>query len=110
MIGEATAVGVGAQGGASSWDGWFAPYFRYIYSHPNIKMFTYLNDNFLDSPWPSWGNCSIPEHSVVAENMQDELENPVLLGTPGDRVASTNLLGICGNISSIQTTSAPKPI
>jgi hypothetical protein len=90
MTGEATAVGVGAQGGVSSWDGWFAPYFRYIYSHPGIKMFTYLNDNFLDSPWPSWGNCSIPESSVVAENMRHELENSrYILRTPGDGVLNT---------------------
>jgi hypothetical protein len=95
MIGEATAVGVGAQRGNSSWEAWFQPYFNYIYSHPGIKMYTYLNDNFSNTPWPTWGDCSIPADSVVAQNFHDELQNPrYILRKPGNGVLdSINLSG-----------------
>jgi hypothetical protein len=95
MIGEATAVGVGAERGNSSWETWFQPYFNYIYSHPGIKMFTYLNDDFSKTAWPTWGNCTIPADSVVAQNFHDELQNPrYILRKPGNGVLdSINLSG-----------------
>jgi Carbohydrate binding domain/Glycosyl hydrolase family 26 len=53
MIAEATPIdyklaAAADANGQSAWDGWFAPLFAHIDSHPSIRALAYINDN-----WPA---------------------------------------------------------
>jgi hypothetical protein len=88
MIGESTPETLGAQDGATDWNAWFVPFFNYIYSQPNMKMYTYINIDWTQTTqWPTWGNAIIPGGSVIASDFGAELANPqYLLRMPGTTI------------------------
>jgi hypothetical protein len=79
MIGESTPRWVGGvQGGAATWDAWFAPYFAFIRAHPVIKAFCYINWDWTTYPvWQDWGDARIEVNPVILERYQRELADPI---------------------------------
>ena len=79
MIGEATPRGSGVLDGQASWDAWFAPVFTLIRRQPEIKLFSYINwdwlywSDALGFAWHDWGDCRIEQNSVVASNYRSEM-------------------------------------
>jgi hypothetical protein len=83
MIGESTPRHVGVLEGKKSWDTWFAPYFKLIRSHPEIKAFCYINwewehwSNTLGFGWHDWGDGRIESDKFVTEEYQKEMDSPL---------------------------------
>ncbi|MFO1477949.1 MAG: glycosyl hydrolase [Verrucomicrobiota bacterium] len=85
MIGESTPRYVTTLKGMESWNGWFAPYFRFIDEHPNVKAFCYINWDWAyyakkySLDWADWGDARLQNGPLVAERFGKELENPCYL-------------------------------
>ncbi len=74
MVGESSPARIGVDKGKESWNKWFKPYFEWIYAHPIIKAFCYINwDWGKDWKQPEWGNCRIEENEDVKKRYVEEL-------------------------------------
>jgi len=66
LIGECTPRRVGVNEGELSWKTWYAPFFEWIGSHPNVKGFSYINWDWSGHPqWEDWGDARVGENTVV---------------------------------------------
>ncbi len=78
MIGECTPRRVGVEGGAASWEAWYAPFFGLIRRHPAIKAFCYINWEWSKHPqWADWGNARVQDDSFIFEHYRDALRSPL---------------------------------
>ena len=83
MIGESTPRGIGVLGGKTSWDAWFAPYFRLIRTRPEIKAFCYINwewrhwSDTLGFDWRNWGDCRVEQNAYITEQYRQEMDLPL---------------------------------
>lgn len=92
MITESTPRGVGVLDGAASWDGWFAPYFKFMRDNPQVKGFCYINWDWTDRPL-RWNNGRIGANPVVLERFRKELsDGRYINGT--DAKSMNALLGV----------------
>ncbi len=82
MIGESTPRGTGTDDGKSDWDDWFAPYFELIETSPGIKAFSYINWNWNDSPWSSWGDARIENSAYISNAFAEKMESELYLHAP----------------------------
>jgi uncharacterized protein (TIGR03437 family) len=97
LVGESTPESVGAQGGAASWTGWYADYFKFLQTNPQVKQF-----NYIDSDWTTtgtgnevtWGNSQLqlPTAAYVLNLYLAELANPMVLSSATES-AFRGLLG-----------------
>lgn len=83
MIGESTPRYVGVLDGQASWDTWFAPYFELIRRQPEIKLFSYINwdwvywSDTLGFEWHDWKDARLQLNELVATKFQDEMKCPI---------------------------------
>lgn len=87
MIGEATPTGVGADEPAD-WDVWFVPFFELIHNHANMKGHTYINWDWANTDWPTWGDARLETGDpVLRANYIQELSRGLYIHagpeTPG---------------------------
>jgi hypothetical protein len=76
MIGETTPRNVGVLNGQQSWDQWFAPFFTFMYNHPEVKAFSYINWNWSQYPqWQTWGDARLEQNAVVGNKFANELDS-----------------------------------
>jgi hypothetical protein len=83
MIGESTPRGVGTDDGEQDWSEWFAPYFELIESRSGIKAFSYINWNWAESPWSSWGDARIEANGYIRDAFAAQMRKPLYLHAPG---------------------------
>jgi len=76
IIGESTPQNIGVLQGESSWSRWFAPYFRFIHEHSNIKAFCYINRDWSKTHWSDWGDSRIGQNPYVRQQWQSEMDDP----------------------------------
>lgn len=87
IIGESTARYVGVHGGKSSWQTWFAPYFKLIRDRPEIKAFCYINwewaywSESLGFKWHDWKDCRIEQNKYISQHFRQEMELPLYCHT-----------------------------
>jgi hypothetical protein len=80
MIGETTPRNVGVLNGQQSWDQWFAPFFTFIHSHPEIKAFNYINWNWSQYPqWANWGDARLEQNTIVGNHFANEMDSTAYL-------------------------------
>lgn len=80
MIGESSAIKIGIENGEQIWREWFAPYFKLIKTHSEIKAFCYINwDWGKDWKTPRWMNARIEENEEVRRKYVKELNNPIYI-------------------------------
>lgn len=79
MLGEETPRNVGVLGGQNSWNAWFVPFFNFIGTQPGVKMFCYINWNWANSSWPTWGDGQLQDNAVVAQLFNQEMARPEYL-------------------------------
>jgi hypothetical protein len=80
MIGESSPAKTGVDKGEESWNEWFKPYFKWIYSHPVIKAFCYISwDWGKDWKQPEWLNGRIEENEKVRKRYVKELSKPIYI-------------------------------
>lgn len=92
MIGEATPRGVGTQGGAQSWEAWFAPFFELIHQRREIKAFSYINWNWAERPpWTTWGDARIEANTAITARYRAELSRDLYVPSPTDAAHKANL-------------------
>jgi hypothetical protein len=90
MIGEATPRYVGVLEDKTSWDQWFAPFFMFIRSRPEIKAFCYINWEWLywsdkfGFNWRDWGDCRIERSNYVTWQYRQEMDQPLYMHAKGD--------------------------
>lgn len=78
MIGESTPRRVGVLDGQTSWDRWFALYFRFIRDHPHLKSFCYINWEWSSYPqWHDWGDGRLEAGELVRSLYVEELRSPL---------------------------------
>ncbi len=53
--------------GQTSWDDWFQPYFYDLINEKanGIEAFCYINWNWTDSQWSTWGDAEIENNTVT---------------------------------------------
>jgi hypothetical protein len=80
MIGETTPRYVGVLNGQTSWDNWFAPFFTFIHTHPEVKAFCYIDYNWAQYPqWSTWGDARLEQNAIVGNNFAGEMDSPEYL-------------------------------
>ncbi len=92
MIGETTPIYVGAQGGAASWNGWFAIFFDFLRNNAVVKQFNYINWDWeyesrrWNLPWGNWGDARLETEAAayVRERYIAELADRVMLHTASE--------------------------
>ena len=83
MIGESTPRYVGVLDGQASWDTWFAPYFEMIRRQPEIKLFSYINwdwvywSDALGFEWHDWKDARIQFNDLITEKYREEMTCPL---------------------------------
>jgi hypothetical protein len=96
MMGETTPATIGAQNGATSWNGWFANFFNYLQSNPMVKQFNYIDWNWpVDMPsLASWGDARLETTAATyVRNLYiPALADPVVMNA-GSEAAFRKLLG-----------------
>ncbi|MGA3024933.1 MAG: carbohydrate binding domain-containing protein [Bryobacteraceae bacterium] len=95
MLAEESPRYVGAQDGATSWSGWFAPFFSFLETTPVVKQFDYIDWNWANYPqWSTWGDARLETAAAtyVRSLYIAQLANPVMLNA-GSETAFRKLLG-----------------
>ncbi len=68
----------GSVDGTVDWNSWFQPWFDWLHSHPEIKGFMYLDEDFTGYP-NNWGDARIENNSYVLEHFIDALGDPAMI-------------------------------
>ncbi len=93
IIGESTPMNIGALKGKESWDRWYKKYFELIKENKNLKAFSYINCDWTNTMWKTWGDSRIEKNDYVKSKYIEELSNPIYLnGT--DEKNYKKLLGV----------------
>ena len=95
MMGEETGFSVGAQNGATSWNGWYAQFFSFLQTNPEVKQFNYIDWNWANYPqWSTWGDARLElDTATYVRNLYvAQLPDPVFLHA-GSETAFRKLLG-----------------
>jgi hypothetical protein len=79
MIGETTPQKLRTSAGEAVWRDWYSPFFALIDREPVIKAFCYINWNWDNTRWASWGDGRIEAHPLILERFQDKLRSPLYL-------------------------------
>jgi uncharacterized protein (TIGR03437 family) len=82
MMGEETGFSVGAQNGATSWNGWYAQFFSFLQANPEVKQFNYIDWNWANYPqWSTWGDARLElDTATYVRNLYlAQLADPVYL-------------------------------
>ena len=82
MMGEETGFSVGAQNGATSWNGWYAQFFSFLQANPEVKQFNYIDWNWANYPqWSTWGDArlELDTATYVRNQYLAQLADPVFL-------------------------------
>lgn len=86
IIGETTPRNVGVLNGQQSWDQWFAPFFTFIHSHPEVKAFSYINWNWSQFPqWANWGDARLEMNAIVGNAFANEMDSLQYLHASSER-------------------------
>ena len=76
MIGETTPRSVGVLNSQQSWNQWFAPFFTFIHTYPEVKAFCYINYNWSQYPqWSTWGDARLEQNTVVGGKFANEMDS-----------------------------------
>jgi hypothetical protein len=94
MIGESTPRYIGVLNGQQSWNNWFAPFFAYIHTYPEIKAFCYINWQWSQSSqWSTWGDARLEMNSIVGSAFAGEMDSTEYLNATTE-TAFRRALGI----------------
>ena len=79
MIGECSPIRLGI--GKKSWDLWFKPFFKWMYSHQIVKAYCYINWNWKTKKkkWKDWGDCRIQKNEFIRQKYVNELKKDVFI-------------------------------
>jgi uncharacterized protein (TIGR03437 family) len=105
MMGEETGFSVGAQNGATSWNGWYAQFFGFLQANPEVKQFNYIDWNWANYPqWSTWGDARLElDTATYVRNLYlAQLTDPVFLHA-GSEAAFRKTLGY-------NDSTAPLPV
>lgn len=75
MIAESTPRGLGTNNGKPTWDGWFAPLFRYIATY-DVRALCYIDRDWEAIPrWQGkgWGDTRIASNDLIKANWLKEI-------------------------------------
>lgn len=61
------------------WKGWFDLYFDFIREHPNLKLFVYINNDWIGGPFDDWPDTRIQVQESVQISFIAELRNSILM-------------------------------
>jgi hypothetical protein len=111
MIGETTPRNVGVLNGQQSWDQWFAPFFSFIHTHPEVKEFSYIDWNWSQYPqWSTWGDARLEQNAIVGGDFANEMDSLQYLHASTERafrktfgLSDTIAPPIPGTISVVQS-------
>ena len=101
LVGETTPDPVGAQGGATSWDGWFTPFFNFLKATPEMKQYNYINWDWTawakilnNSVYATWGDArmELDTAAYVRSRYIEQLGDPAVLSGASE-TAFRRLLG-----------------
>jgi uncharacterized protein (TIGR03437 family) len=87
MLGEESPAGVGAQGGAASWNGWYTYFFNFLQSNPEVKQFNYIDSNWADTPGlTTWGDARLEtDAATYVRNLYvAQLADPIVLNASSE--------------------------
>ena len=63
--------------GQIDWHAWFAPFFTFAITHPEVKGFNYTNWDWSQyGQWKEWGDSRIEINPYILENYRREMRNP----------------------------------
>ncbi|MGD0046071.1 MAG: family 16 glycosylhydrolase [Bryobacteraceae bacterium] len=96
MLAEQSPRYVGAQGGATSWNGWFEQFFNFMQTTPVVKQFDYIDWDWSNYPdWANWGDARLEtaDAAYVRNQYVAQLAGPVMLNA-GSETAFRKLLGV----------------
>ena len=94
MLAEQSPRYVGAQNGATSWNGWFAQFFNFMAATPVVKQFDYIDWNWINYPeWSTWGDARLETDAAtyVRTLYVAQMANPTMLNA-GSETAFRKLL------------------
>jgi len=87
IICESTPHGLFINKGQEAWANWFQPYFAMIEREPIIKAFVYINWNWKNSRWPTWGDGDIENSPLIVKHIRETLVSPLYLNALPTREA-----------------------
>ena len=111
MIGETTPRSIGVLNGQQSWDQWFAPFFTFIHTHPEVKEFSYIDWNWSQYPqWSTWGDARLEQNAIVGGEFANEMDSLQYLHASTEKIfrrtlglSDTIAPSIPGTISVVQS-------
>ncbi len=76
MICECFPRHIGVLNGQQSWNDWFAPFFAFIHTNPQLKAFNYRNMDAATQIFPSdWGDGRLQQNAIVINNFANEMDS-----------------------------------
>ncbi len=86
MVGECSAIRTNFSDDLKAWDNWFAPFFEWLYQHPIVKAFCYINWNWekQKDKWKEWGDCRIQINENLRKRYVQELNKDLFVNCNSD--------------------------
>ena len=76
MICECFPRHIGVLNGQQSWDNWFAPFFTFVHTNPQLKAFNYRNMDAATQSIPSdWGDGRLQQNAIVGTKFANEMDS-----------------------------------
>lgn len=85
LIGESTPRNTGVLKGQQSWDSWFAQYFNFIHSNPQLKATGYINCDWSTTQLPTWGDARLEQNAIVGNKFANEMDSAKYLHASSER-------------------------
>ncbi|MEK6934351.1 MAG: nucleotidyltransferase domain-containing protein [Nanoarchaeota archaeon] len=81
MIGECSAIRTNFSNEENAWNSWFALFFEWLYKHPIIKAFCYINWDWCThgEKWKEWGNSRIQTNENLRKRYVEELSKSIFI-------------------------------
>jgi hypothetical protein len=66
----------------SDWEEWFVKFWAFMSARPEIKGFSYINANWPEHAYPTWGDARIQNSPLISSMYRKELKTPKYIHLP----------------------------
>ncbi|MBU0507790.1 T9SS type A sorting domain-containing protein [bacterium] len=97
--------------GQADWEYWFAPFFRFVRNHPNIKGWNYINLDWTRyETYATWGDARLEINSFIRDRWVDSLMTERFLNVGYDVTQSESVSDLRSDLPhAIELSAYPNP-